>query len=286
MMSDRPTPAHVIVVGNEKGGTGKSTTAMHVIMSLLYRGFKVAVVDLDARQKSLARYLENRHGYAARHGLTLDVPPCHIIDRSEGPMVADIERDERERFDHALDRLEREADFILIDCPGSDSHLARLAHARADTLLTPLNDSFVDLDLIGQVDPDTYQVRKLSLYSEAVWESRKQRALAGRRSLDWVVMRNRIATIDAHNKRRVDAALTQLQQRIAFRYIPGLSERVIYRELFPKGLTLVDMKSVGSRRMTMSHVAARQELRSMMNDLRLPRWNAADPVKPTTATIN
>ena len=201
------------------------------------------------------------------------MPACHVIDRSTADSVAARERDERQRCDALVARLERSVDFILIDCPGADSHLARLAHARADTLLTPLNDSFLDLDLIGQVDPDSYEVRRLSLYSESVWDSRKQRALSGRRGLDWVVMRNRTATIDARDKRRMDAALRRLQHRIAFRYVPGLSERVIYRELFPRGLTLVDLKQVNGRSLTMSHVAARHEIRRLMDDLRLPRWH-------------
>ncbi len=262
------------MLGNEKGGTGKSTTAMHIVTSLLQRGFNVAVVDLDSRQQSLSRYIENRQVYASSNGLRLDIPKSHVIHRHNGRTIAEIERRERSEFESVLNRLDKTYDFILIDCPGSDAYLSRLAHGRADTLVTPLNDSFVDLDLIGHVDPRTYQVEELSLYSEAVWEGRKQRALSGRRSLDWVVMRNRTSTTDAINKRRVNAALEQLQAKIAFRYVPGLSERVIYRELFPKGLTLIDMKGPGGHKMTMSHVSARQEIRRLMDDLALPGWNA------------
>ncbi len=279
MTSKQKDNAHVIVIGNEKGGTGKSTTAMHIVTSLLQRGLNVAIVDLDSRQKSLTRYIENRQVYASSNNLRLDIPKSHVIEHHKGRTVSEIERREREAFQTLMEQLDEQYDFILVDCPGSDSYLSRLAHGRADTLVTPLNDSFVDLDLIGHVDPRTYQVKELSLYSEAVWEGRKQRALSGRRSLDWVVMRNRTSTIDAKNKRRVNAALQHLQNQIAFRYVPGLSERVIYRELFPKGLTLVDLKSTNGKKMTMSHVSARQEVRRLMDDLRLPGWN--ESAKPT-----
>src|SRR5690606_15270310 len=121
-----------------------------------------------------------------------------------------------------------------------DSHLSRLAHSYADTLLTPLNDSFVDLDVLARVDPDTYRIVRPSHYSELVWESRKLKALRNRGNIDWVVMRNRMSSLDAHNKRRVHDALMELEKRIGFRSLPGLGERVIYRELFLQGLTLYD----------------------------------------------
>lgn len=266
---------HVIVVGNEKGGSGKSTTAMHIVVSLLKRDFRVAVIDLDARQKSLARYLENRENYARAHKLKLTMPDVHVLPKATEGTREDMERDEKNRFDTLLQQLRRDYDFVLIDCPGSDVHLSRLAHAVADTLITPINDSFVDLDLLAQVNADNYKVERLSLYSEMVWNARKQRAVADRGQIDWVVMRNRTSALDAKNKRRVHDALKQLEKRVAFRYVAGLGERVIYRELFPKGLTLVDFRDSGQDKMTMSHVAARQEIRRLMEDLKLPGWTEA-----------
>jgi chromosome partitioning protein len=50
--------------------------------------------------------------------------------------------------------------------------------------------------------------------------------------------------------------------------IPGLGERVIYRELFPKGLTLLDMKQIGD--VGLGHITARQELREMISGLGVP----------------
>lgn len=260
----------VIVLGNEKGGTGKSTTAMHVTVSLMEGGHKVAVIDLDPRQKTLTRYLENRRAYAERHEPHLGLPDVYVIEPSSQPVMADREREEATRLNELVDLLGTLNEYIVIDCPGSDTHLSRVAHSLASTLVTPLNDSFVDLDLLGRVDPDTYDVMQLSLYSEAVWESRKQRALAGKRGLDWVVLRNRMSATDSYNRRRVDRALRQLQEKVAFRYVPGLTERMIYRELFPKGLTLVDYAQPQRRAsLTMSHLAAREELRVLMANLRL-----------------
>ncbi|MCF6214694.1 MAG: division plane positioning ATPase MipZ [Emcibacter sp.] len=265
--------AYTIVVGNEKGGSGKSTSAIHIVVSLLERDYTVAIIDLDARQKSLARYVENRQAYAKQHNLKLVMPEIHVLKRAEGDSIREMDQQDTANFSSLLDELKPIFDYILIDCPGSDSFLSRLAHTSADTLITPVNDSFVDVDLLAKVSPDTYKVEKLSLYSEMVWEARKIRAMKDRGTIDWIVLRNRTSALDAKNKRRVHDVLTELQKRVAFRYVPGFGERVIYRELFPKGLTLVDFSN-NKEKMTMSHVAARQEIRRLMDDLKLPGWNS------------
>jgi len=266
--------AYIIVVGNEKGGSGKSTSAIHIVVSLLCRGYSVAIIDLDARQKSLARYVENRQAYAEQHNLKLTMPEIHVLERAEKDNIQEMEQQDTENFSCLLDQLHPKFDYILIDCPGSDSFLSRIAHTSADTLITPVNDSFVDVDLLAKVNPDTYKVEKLSLYSEMVWEARKIRAMKDRGTIDWVVLRNRTSALDAKNKRRVHDVLKELQKRVAFRYVPGFGERVIYRELFPKGLTLVDFSNNNKEKMTMSHIAARQEIRRLMDDLKLPNWDS------------
>ena len=266
--------AHILVVGNEKGGTGKSTTAMHLVVSLQRQGKEVAVVDLDSRQRSITRYLENRAAYAQRRGLGWRLPEHVVLPPSTRQDSAERDLEDEERLHVLLERLAGRNAFVIVDCPGGSTHLSHLAHAAANTLLTPLNDSFVDLDLLAQVDPDTYAVSGLSCYAEAVWESRKLRAGSGLPGLDWVVLRNRIPPTHSKNRERMDLALKGLQKRLAFRYVRGLSERVIYRELFPKGLTLVDLKDIDEGpKLTMSHVAARHELRSLLNDLALPGWS-------------
>lgn len=269
--SANPTRAHIIVVGNAKGGSGKSTTAMHVAVSLLSMGFRVGAIDLDGKQQTLGRYIENRGKYLTKHSISLPMPDVRVIPPSEHKSMDDAQSDERERFVKALQELVYENEFVVIDCPGADSFIAKLGHSFADTLLTPMNDSFIDLDLLATVEPDSYEVQKPSWYSEMVWEQRKRRALIDQHQIDWVVMRNRLSHTDAHNKRHIEAVLGKLAGRISFRQAAGFGERVIFRELFLKGLTMLDLKSdrVGVK-MTMSHVAARQELRHLIKCLNLP----------------
>ncbi len=256
--------AHLIVFANEKGGTGKSTSAVHTAVALAAQGRSVATLDLDSRQKTTTRYLENRAATARRLDAALPIPHFEVTREGDGI----------EAFDTVLDSLAARFDVVLVDTPGRDDPLARRAASRADTLVTPLNDSFIDLDLIGQVDPETYKVKRPSFYAETVWEARKARAKADGGTVDWVVLRNRLQHVEARNMRRVGAALGELSKRVGFRVIPGLGERVIFRELFPKGLTLLDVEQIG-RDLGLSHVAARQELREMIAGLAIPTSSTA-----------
>ena len=261
-----PNAPHRIVFANEKGGTGKSTTAVHVAVALAYRGAKVAAIDLDHRQRTLYRYFENRAETQRRGGIEL---PSAGFDVFEGGSVEDLEAAVTEL---SGGDLSGPVDFLIFDTPGRDDPLARHAATRADTLVTPMNDSFVDFDLIGQVDPETFKVRRLSFYAELMFEARKARALKERREMDWVVVRNRVHHIDARNQRRIDDALTELSKRVGFRVAQGLSERVIYRELFPSGPTLLDKGHLGE--LGTSHLVARQELRELVAKLHLPGFGS------------
>ncbi len=268
--SGRP---YLIVVGNEKGGSGKSTTAMHITATLMHYGFSVGVIDLDARQRTLSRYIENRIAYMNESGVDLPIPHQELVIRSAAKELESAEQDEKNRFEAAYDTMANSCAAIVIDCPGNDTFLSRLAHTAADTLVTPINDSFVDVDLLARVDPATHDVLGPSLYSEMVWEARKRRQIADGSTIDWVVLKNRVAALRARNMDRVDKALTKLSTRVGFRYVAGLGERVIYRELFLKGLTLIDLRRDGvmeGKSLTMSHVAARQELRALIEALNLP----------------
>ena len=264
---------HRIVFANEKGGTGKSTTAVHVVVALAYLGARVAAIDLDPRQRTLHRYLENRAETMRRRGIVL---PSANFTVYEG--------DTSDGLDDLIAELGADADFIIFDTPGRDDPLARHVATAADSLVTPLNDSFVDFDLIGQVDAETFKVRRLSFYAELIWEARKKRAMATireqRREMDWVVVRNRTQHTEARNMRRLDGALTELSKRVGFRIASGLSERVIYRELFPSGLTLLDKGHLGE--LGTSHLVARQELRALLASLNLP-MPAARTAEPLPA---
>jgi chromosome partitioning protein len=267
-----PGRAHVLVIGNEKGGSGKSTTAMHVAVSLLQDDARVATIDLDARQGTLSRYVENRAAYAKRKGIDLAMPVHAAVQASGDPA------DEKARFEAALEPAVTTADFVIVDTPGSDTHLSRLAHTWADTLLTPLNDSFIDLDLLARIDPETLKIVRPSVYAEAVWKQRQVRAVQGARPVDWIVMRNRLSSLAARNKRDMGTVIEALAKRIGFRTAAGLSERVIYRELFLNGLTLLDLRRGAGPSMTMSHVAARQEVRDVVAALNLPsQLNGEEP---------
>lgn len=249
----------IIVFGNEKGGSGKSTAAVQVAIGLLRRGHSVATLDLDSRQATLSRYLANRE---ARGGLPA---PSHTrLAPSALPDPAAAADADKEALDAALTG-NAEAEYLVVDTPGADTRLNRLAHSRADTLVTPINDSFIDFDLLAKVDPKTRRIMGPSIYAELVWERRKERAMAGGKPIDWIVMRNRLGHSEARNKREMGQSLAELAKRIGFRVAPGFGERVIFRELFLSGLTLFDLGgAVGGPPLAMSHLAARQEARGLI----------------------
>jgi chromosome partitioning protein len=268
---------HVIVLGNEKGGSGKSTTAMHLFVALARAGFSVGAMDLDLRQQSFFRYLENRKAYAAKRGAALLMPTQISLTPSDARDRVEAEEADRRMIREAVAELRSRHSFTIIDCPGAFSVFSQEAHAEADTLITPMNDSLIDFDLLARVDPETNRVKGPSIYSEMVWRGRQIRAQQGRKPVDWIVMRNRVSTLDARNKRRVGGMLSELSKRIGFRVAPGFSERVIFRELFLQGLTLLDLKTTGpsGAPLSMSQVAARQEVRELLRNLALPGVDAS-----------
>jgi chromosome partitioning protein len=268
----RSAAAHVVVLGNEKGGAGKSTLAMHVAIALMNFGQRVASIDLDLRQKSFTHYIENRRSWAKYSGIHLALPAHFSVARGTTQKLDENEAIEFTGFVDALTAVEQTHDFIVVDTAGSDTHLTRLAHSMADTLITPLNDSFVDFAVLGMVDPATYSVTGESHYAKMVREARTQRRLADGVQMDWVVARNRLSMLDSRNKQRVVKGLSELALRLGFRSTDALAERVIYREFFPRGLTALDNldeKTLGTRP-SLSHLTARQELMSLMQTLKLP----------------
>lgn len=283
-----PRPAHVIVLGNEKGGSGKSTTAMHVTVALLKGGARVASIDTDGRQRSLTRYIENRALWMQKTGIRLEVPSHFTVPLASGEAVADIEDREFRAFAEAISRTEYGFDFVVVDTPGSNSYLMRVSHAMADTLITPINDSFIDFDVLARVDPDTYAIQGASHYAELVVDARRQREMVDRRSTDWVVVRNRLGTLDSRNRRRLTKGLETLSGRIGFRIAQGISERLIFRELFPLGLTALDhldRATLGSEP-TLSHLSARREIRSLIETLNLPPARRPGTADRGTGTAN
>jgi chromosome partitioning protein len=264
--------AHVIVIGNEKGGSGKSTTAVHLIVHLLKIGQRVASIDLDCRQRSLTRYIDNRRRWSAQRGLNLELPKHFAIRRAEDDSAVMNEEREFTDFAEAIGSVERDHDFVVIDTPASDTYLMRLAHSMADTLVTPVNDSFIDLDVLGQVDGHTGAVIDVSHFARMVREARAKRRTVDEVLIDWVVVRNRIASLETRNNKQVSDALAELSLRLGFRVADGICERVVFREFFPRGLTALDPmeeEALGTRP-SLSHLAARREIRALIESMRLP----------------
>jgi chromosome partitioning protein len=264
--------AHVIVAANEKGGSGKTTSAMHVVVALLKAGQKVATIDLDSRQKSLTRYITNRKNWMKKSGIPLELPDTFVIDRGNSRSVDDNEAAEFAGFAAAVNAIEHTHDFIVIDTPATDSYLMRLAHAMADTLITPMNDSFIDFDVLASIDPENFEVTGTSHYSEIVRDARRQRRLVEDVDTDWIVMRNRLGQLETRNGRNIADGLAALSRRMSFRIVDGFAERVVYREMFPRGLTVLDSldeRTLGMKP-TASHYVAHDEVAKFVAALRLP----------------
>lgn len=266
--------AHIIVIGNEKGGSGKTTVAMHLAVGLLRMGFKVGCLDLDHRQQSLGRYFSNRRGWVERARVPLPMPELGVVMPSPADLKSLAVAEERAAFDAQLAAMMEACDFVVVDCPGSDVPIARHAHTVADTLVTPINDSLLDLDLLGQLDPVTWELKQAGIYSRLVWELRQERRRAHKAGIDWLVTRSRLSALADRNKRKLAEVLPKMQKVLGFRLAEGFGERVIYRYLFLWGLTVLDLRQSGiDMELTKSHEAARAEVTSLLANLWLPRVN-------------
>ena len=244
--------AHVVVLGNEKGGSGKSTTALHIAVALLKAGQRVATIDLDSRQQSFTHYINNRSAWARRTGLHLELPTHYCIKLGQTLQIDENEKAEFQQFMEAVCSVEHAFDFIVIDTPG--------------------NDSFLDFDVLGTVDPATYAVTGESHYAEMVRDVRRKRRQVDGAMTDWIVVRNRLSMLGSRNKQLVADGLKELSLRLGFRAIDGFAERVVYREFFPRGLTAlddIDEATLGTRP-NLGHVTAREEVTSLLRQLKLP----------------
>jgi chromosome partitioning protein len=259
----------VIVVGNEKGGSGKSTLSMHLAVAYLYGGYKVATVDLDGRQGTLTRYIENRIRHADDKGIDLPVPEHLVVTPSQFSNREDAEEDERQ-LNLEIEELRKEYDIIVVDTPGTFNNISNSGHKNADILMTPVNDSLVDIDVIATIDPYTKDIAAESQYTQNVRDIQAKRRAAGKRDFKWIVLRNRISHIDAKNKREVDTVLRHLESKIGFTYISGIGERVAYREMFLKGLTILDLLKMKAEEISISHIAAKNELMAILGAIGIP----------------
>jgi chromosome partitioning protein len=240
---------------------------MHLIVSLLRQGARVASVDLDARQGTLSHYVANRQKTKREYSDLLVSEHASVLassNRDRG--LADTE--DEQHLTQVLERY-KEYDYIVIDTPGNDTFLSRLAHSFADTLITPLNDSFIDLDMLIRLEPGDVDKLRPSTYAAMVWDQKKEKASRSGGNVDWIVLRNRLNPLYSKNKEEMHRILTLLSKRIGFRLLAGFCDRVIFRELFINGTTLLDLTDTGTA-LTLSHVAARKELKDLLAALEIP----------------
>ena len=272
---------HVIVVGNEKGGSGKSTTAFHLAIYLLYQGYKVASIDVDSRQQTLTHYVRNRRDWAKSRALQLPHTTHFHLPLARGDSLKENHKVEFDLFRQAIAEIEDSADFLVIDTPGFDTNLTRLAHSLADTLVTPVNDSLIDLNVMAHIDPVTGEPREMSHYSRLVQRARSERMQIDGRTIDWVLVRNRISMLSSRNMRQVQTMLERIALRLGCRVADGIAERVIFRSLFPMGMTVfdpLDDQMLGGVP-SMSHISARLEYRNLVAALNLPSSEKAEARK-------
>lgn len=244
----------IVVVGNEKGGVGKSTVAVHLAVALAHSGASVAVMDLDVRQGSLAGFIGRREAWSRANGVEL-VSPVLLALAEATP----------EAVQATLTEAAAAYEVVIVDTPGAQTEAARAAHQFADLMITPMNDSFMDLDVLGRIDPVTLELGRPSFYAEAVWQARMIQASRAGRAAPWFVVRNRLASLESRNRKKVDERLVKLARKVGFQVATGLKDRVIYRELFPFGLTVTDLGGeVKPIPLTLAHVAAKQDIRALI----------------------
>src|SRR5215475_3221702 len=280
---------HVVVIGNQKGGSGKSTFAMHIIVALLKAGKRVASFDLDLNQLTLTRYLENRHEWDRKHEQNLELPDHYpVTEEVHGTNVRrfisrlkKIGRAHKDDFissnalshsadlRHFISQLKKigrahKHDFIVIDTPGGVQHLSLIVHGMADTLITPINDSLVDLDVLVAMEQSELEPQP-SVYAKMVWRALEARRKVNGRTTDWIVVRNRLESVESSNQHQITQVLDVIQRTVGFRVARGLLERPVYREFFAAGLTVLDpiegFKSVA--------VPARLEVRYLIREIGL-----------------
>lgn len=283
--------ARILVFGNEKGGCGKSTLAMHVAIGLLRLGFSVGSIDLDSRQGSFSRYLRNRFDTVRRldgdshrlHGMS----PTHIRFMPSG---SDADKGTRRNLHDgtfltgAINELSPHHDFIIIDTAGRDCYINRLAHSFADTVVTPVNPSYIDLDLIADINPMTQAIDHAGLYTKMIAEQRQNKLSRvitediTARSIDWIVVPNRLQKKTDKNAEMlkeqdfiVNVVLPDAAQKFDFKTVSGFTERALFRDLFLKGLTLLDLAEVRQQDLSLDIVQARQEVRTVIEAIGLRR---------------
>jgi chromosome partitioning protein len=312
VMSTSVGPPRVIVIGNHKGGTGKSTFAMHIIVALLKAGKRVASFDLDLNQLTLTRYLGNRHEWVRKHEQKLELPDHYPVrEEVHGTtlrrFVSRLKKIGRAHKDdfigsgalshsadlrHFISQLKKigrahKHDFIVIDTPGGVQHLSLIAHGMADTLITPINDSLVDLDVLVAMEQSDLEPQP-SVYAKMVWRALEARRKVTGRTTDWIVVRNRLESVESSNQHQITQVLDVVQRTLGFRVARGLLERPVYREFFAAGLTVFDPVEgfTGAAESNRPDFLARLEVQNLIREIGLIEDEALPETEPEMAEAN
>lgn len=235
-------PGRIIVFSNLKGGTGKSTTALSVIVGLLRQGKSVASLDLDMDQEALSRYLFNRTRFAKLTKLRIGMPDHHRFTQIDpGGNGAELST-RLDKLSELIDKLVAENDYLVIDCPSLDNPLTRAVTARADVLTSPVNESFLDIDVIGEVRGSPPTVTRVGPFAEIIGAEMQRRREEGIAPLEWIVVRNRRNPSATRHTAAIGTVLDELARNLSFRVTDGFVDRLIFRELFLVGLSILDLR--------------------------------------------
>jgi chromosome partitioning protein len=224
----------IVVVGSIKGGTGKSTIALHLATLAMQENYDVYTYDMDFPQFSFERFFRNRKNS------NLPVWKRHLSFK-DFTQIPDM----------------NEEGLHIIDTPGRyDQDLINI-HKRADVIITPVNDSFIDIDTLMEVDRERWG--KLGSYYELIFENKKNKP----DSL-WLVVRSRSSTLNSLHKKDMESRLEDLSRKLDFKLLQGLKERTIFRELFAKGQTVFDLKN----KLAISQLAAKMEIKLLFKEIK------------------
>lgn len=276
----------IIVFGNEKGGSGKTTTIMNIMVALLKKGFTVASVDIDSYQHSLSSYIQKRQHLidsglnilTSRHFRLIDglgkkyLNPKEIDNKTYSQLIIPFDSEIgfiEEKIAHTIDTLSKDYQFILFDTPGSHTEISKTVHSFADIVATPINDSFLDFELLGKINPNDSNAITPGPYSAMLFDQRAKKAERSQKKIDWVVITHRLFEIDTRNQKNIDLAVHRLSKRLSFRMADGFGRREIYRASFDQGVTVLDdnVPLIKSQRGRPSIMAAITEVYMLMKDL-------------------